>query len=155
MRNLRRHANGFAQRWMRMDRLADVHSVCTHFNGQGNLTNHVARMGADHAAAQNLAVAVGFWGVVEQEFGDTFVAAVGDGAAGGVPGEQALLDLDALGLGLGFGEADPGHFGIGVSHAGVEHPSPTDALQALRKKSPKLFVKRIYRQVKCKSQCKN
>ncbi len=35
-------------------------AVRTHLNGQGNLANHVARVGADDAAAQN-AVAVGLW----------------------------------------------------------------------------------------------
>jgi hypothetical protein len=38
-------------------------------------------MGTDHAAAQDLAVAVGFGAVVKQQFGDTFVAAIGNGAA--------------------------------------------------------------------------
>ena len=52
-----------------------------------NLANHVACMRADHAAAQDLAV------------------------AGGGPREQAPPYLDALGLGLVFGEADPSHFG--------------------------------------------
>ena len=49
-----------------------------------NLTDHVARMGADPAATQNLAV------------------------AGCRPGEQTFRDLDALRLGLVIGEADPG-----------------------------------------------
>ena len=49
---------------------------------------------------------------------DAFDAAVGNGAARGGPGEQAFHDLDALGLGLVFGEAHPGHFGVGVGHAG-------------------------------------
>ena len=38
---------------------ADVHGICAHLNRQGDLANHVARVGADHAAAQDLAVAVG------------------------------------------------------------------------------------------------
>jgi hypothetical protein len=46
-----------AQRWMRVDGLADVDSVRTHLDGQGDLADHVARVGADHAAAQDLAVA--------------------------------------------------------------------------------------------------
>ena len=57
MRHFRRHANGFAKGWMRLDGFANVHAVRTHLNGQGNLANHVARMGADHATAQDLAVA--------------------------------------------------------------------------------------------------
>ena len=57
MRHFRRHADALAQRRMRVDGLADVHCVGTHLDGQGNLANHVARMGADHATAQDLAVA--------------------------------------------------------------------------------------------------
>ena len=51
MRYFCRHANAFAQRWMGVNRLADIDCVCTHFNGQCNLANHVACMRADHAAA--------------------------------------------------------------------------------------------------------
>ena len=57
MRHFRRHANGFAKGWMRVDGLADVDSVRTHLDGQGDLADHVARVGADHATAQDLAVA--------------------------------------------------------------------------------------------------
>ena len=57
MRHFRRHANGFAKGWMRMDGLADVHCVGAHLDGQGDLANHVACVRADHAAAQDLAVA--------------------------------------------------------------------------------------------------
>jgi hypothetical protein len=42
---------------MRVDGLADVHRIRTHLDGQGDLADHVARMGADHAAAQDFAVA--------------------------------------------------------------------------------------------------
>ena len=81
MRHFRRHADGFAQRGMRMNRLADVYGISPHLNRQGNFANHVARVGADHAAAQNLAVAVGFGGIIKQQLGDTFIAAIGNGAA--------------------------------------------------------------------------
>ncbi len=60
MRHLRRHADALAQRGVRVDGLADVHRISAHLDGQGDLANHVARMRADHAAAQDLAVAVGF-----------------------------------------------------------------------------------------------
>ena len=56
MRPFSRHVNALAQRWMRVNGFADVHRVCTHLNGQCNLANHVAGMGADHAATQNFAV---------------------------------------------------------------------------------------------------
>lgn len=49
VRNLRRPTGAFAQRRVRVNRLADVHRVRTHLDGQGNLTNHVACMRADHA----------------------------------------------------------------------------------------------------------
>ena len=45
-------------------------------------------------------MAVGLGLIVKQQFGDTFVAAVGNGAACGYPWELALLDLDALRFGL-------------------------------------------------------
>ncbi len=61
MRNLGCHPNALAQRGVRVDGLADVHRVGAHLDGQGDLTDHVAGMGADDAAAQDLAVAVGFW----------------------------------------------------------------------------------------------
>jgi len=122
MRHLFRHADAFAQRRVRMNRLADVHGVCAHFNGQSDFANHVARVRADHASAQDLAVAVGFGAVVKQQFGHAFVAAVGNGAAGGRPREQALFHLDALCFGSGLGQAHPGHFGVGeaVAHCNAK-----------------------------------
>ena len=57
MRHFRRHADALTQRRVRVNGLADVDGIGAHLNRQGNLANHVARMGADHAAAQNLAVA--------------------------------------------------------------------------------------------------
>ena len=59
MRHLRRHANALAQRGVRVDGFANVHRISAHLNGQGNLPDHVASVGADHAAAQNLAVGFG------------------------------------------------------------------------------------------------
>ena len=61
---------------MRVDRLADVHRVRAHLNGQRDLAQHITRVGADDAAAQALAVAMGFRAVVEQEFGETLGAPV-------------------------------------------------------------------------------
>ena len=81
---------------MRVNRLTDIHCIRTHLNRQSNLANHVTRMRADHAAAQDLAVAMGLGAVIKQQLGDALVAAICDGAAGGGPGEQTLLDLDAL-----------------------------------------------------------
>ena len=50
MRHLSRHADAFAQRGVRVNRLADVYCICTHYNGQRKLANHVASVSADHAA---------------------------------------------------------------------------------------------------------
>ena len=55
VRQRRRHANAFAQRGVGVDGFADIHDVCAIFNRQRNLANHVARVRADHAAAQDLA----------------------------------------------------------------------------------------------------
>jgi uncharacterized membrane protein len=52
------------------------------------------------AGVDGLAVAMRFEAVVKQQFGHTFVAAIGNGAVECVPREQSLLDLDALRLGL-------------------------------------------------------
>ena len=81
MRHFRRHADALAQRRVGVDRLADIDRIRPHLNRQCNLANHVAGMGADHAAAKYLAVAMGFRAVVEQEFGEALIAAVGNGAA--------------------------------------------------------------------------
>ncbi len=75
MRHLGRHANAFAQRGVRVDGLADVHGVGAHLDGQGHLANHVARVRADDAAAQDLAVAMRLGAVVKQQLGHALVAA--------------------------------------------------------------------------------
>ena len=67
MRHFRRHADALTERRVRMNRLADVDGIRTHLNRQRNLANHVARMRADHATAQDFAVAVGFGAVVQQQ----------------------------------------------------------------------------------------
>jgi len=81
MRHLRRHADAFAQRGVWVDGFADAHGVCAHLDGQSDLANHVARVCADHATAEDFAVAVGFGAVVKQQFGHAFVAAIGNGTA--------------------------------------------------------------------------
>ena len=93
MRHFRRHADGFPKGWVRVNRFADIHGIGTHFYRQGNLANHVARVGTDNAAAQNLAVAVRLGRIVKQQLGDAFVAAVGNGAVGCGPGEKNGLSL--------------------------------------------------------------
>ncbi len=88
MRHFCRQADALPQRRMRVNRLADVHRVCAHLDGQRDLAQHVARVGTDDAAAQNFAVATAstavsqssFWAVIKQEFGEAFGAPVGRGA---------------------------------------------------------------------------
>jgi hypothetical protein len=46
-------------------------------------------VGAYDAAAEDFAVAVGFFAVVEQQFGEALISSVGFGAAGGRPGEPS------------------------------------------------------------------
>jgi hypothetical protein len=55
-----RHAEALTQRVTRVNRLADIHRIRAHLDDQCNLANHVARVGADHAATQDLAVALCF-----------------------------------------------------------------------------------------------
>ncbi len=81
MRHLGRHADALAQRGMGVDGFADVDGIGAHFDGECNFTDHVAGVGADDAAAQNLAVAMGFGGIIEQQLGEAFVPALGHGAA--------------------------------------------------------------------------
>ena len=80
MRHLRRHANAFTQRGVQVDGFADVYGVCAHLYGQGDFADHVACVRAYHAA-WDFAVSVGFGGVIKQQFGHAFIAAIGDGAA--------------------------------------------------------------------------
>ena len=54
-----RHSDGLSQRGVWVNGLADVHGIRTHFDGQRDLTNHVARMRSHHAATQDLAMAMG------------------------------------------------------------------------------------------------
>lgn len=60
MRHLRRRAIRRPKGRVRVNRLANIHHVCTPLDRRRNLADHVAGMGADHASAQNLAVAMGF-----------------------------------------------------------------------------------------------
>ena len=57
MRHLSRHTDALAKRGMRVNRLANVHRIRSHLDGQRNLANHVASVGADHAAARDGALA--------------------------------------------------------------------------------------------------
>ena len=56
MRHLRRHADGFPNRRMRVNRFANIQCIRAHLDRQRNFANHVAGLGADHAATKNLAL---------------------------------------------------------------------------------------------------
>ena len=81
MRHFCRHANAFAQRGVRVNRLTNIHCISAHLYRQCNLADHVACMRADDAAAQNLAVAMDLRAVVKQEFGESLVSAIGNSAS--------------------------------------------------------------------------
>ncbi len=89
----------------------------TYPNRQRHFANHVARICADYATTQVLGMAVGFIAVINQKLGDAFITSVGNRAPGGRPGDQALLELDTLRLGLVFCETDPGDLWVDVGHA--------------------------------------
>ena len=65
MRRFSGHADVFTEHWVRVSRLTDVNCICIHFNGQSNVADYVACMGAVHtttpyfAAAEAEAVVVG------------------------------------------------------------------------------------------------
>lgn len=58
-----------------MDRLADVDGIGSHFYGETDFADQVARMRANDAATN---AAVRF--LVEQQLGEPFIAAIGDRA---------------------------------------------------------------------------
>ena len=84
-------------------------------------------MGANHAFAQNLAVAVGFRAVIKQQFGHTFVTAIGNGAA--PRGLQLVLDPDAFGRILVVAPANPGHFSVAGGSAPEAQPADSATFQ--------------------------
>jgi hypothetical protein len=51
MRHFRRHANAFAQRGVGVEGFTDIHGVRAHLNRQCNLSDHLARVRADHATS--------------------------------------------------------------------------------------------------------
>ena len=50
-----------------------ISAASPHLDSRSHLANHVACVRADHAAAENFVVAVGFWAVVKQQLGHTNV----------------------------------------------------------------------------------
>ena len=100
--DFRRHAHRLAERGMRMDGVADVGDLAAHLDRQRGLGDQVARVHADDAGADDAMT-----GFVEDQLGEAFGTAEADRAARRGPRELADADLQALGLRLGLGDADP------------------------------------------------
>ena len=77
-----RHADGLSKRRVRVDGLADIDRICAHLNRQRDLANHVAGVGPTMPLLRILPWPC-FRRIIKQQFGDTFVAAADNGAAGG------------------------------------------------------------------------
>src|SRR5688572_29946976 len=111
LEQLRGHADRFAGGGMRVDGLADVGGVGAHLDRERELADQVARAGADDRAAHQ-AVRLR----VEQQLGETLVAAIGDGTPRSGPGKLRHADRGALLPRLVLGQADPGDLRIRVRH---------------------------------------
>jgi hypothetical protein len=62
-------------------RSAVLDDLSAHLNSQRNLAIRAARMGAEDAAAQKLAVAMGLGAFIKQQLGKAFAPPAGDGTA--------------------------------------------------------------------------
>ena len=120
-----------AERRVRMDRLADVHRVGAHLDGQRDLADHVAGMRADDAAADD-AVRLGSSNSSLVKPSSRPLAIARPDA---VHGNRPFLTLMPLRLRLVLGQADPGDLGIGVGHA-RDHARVERAAQLRRRRSP-------------------
>ena len=98
---------------MRVDGLADIFRVATHFDGERQLADQIAGVGADDTAADD---AMGLF--IHEDLGKAFVAAIGNGATGGGPREPGLADRPTLLFGFVLRHAHPGDFGVGVRDRG-------------------------------------
>src|SRR6202040_1902326 len=96
---------------MGMDGFADGDGIATYFDREADLADQVSGTGTDDTAAEHAMV-----GLVEQELGETLVAAIGDGAAGSSPGKNRLAVLDSLRLALVLGETRPCDFRVGIGN---------------------------------------
>ena len=93
VRHLRRHADAFAQRGVRMDCLADIDRVGAHLDGQRHLADHVAGVGANHAAVKNFPVAVRIGVVIKQQLGKAMSQALAIARPEAVQGNRPFLTL--------------------------------------------------------------
>src|SRR6516225_3272641 len=94
---------------MRVDCLANVRRVASHFDGEAHFADQIASMGTDDTATEKTMVAF-----IEQELGEALVSSIGDGAARRCPRKDRLAIFQALRPALVFGQSCPGDFGISV-----------------------------------------
>src|SRR5580704_12730454 len=96
---------------MRMDRLANVSGLTTHFNCETDLADEIASLHPDDASADESTCFL-----IEYQLGKSLIAPVCDRAARGCPWKDSLAELDTLRLALIFGLTRPCELGIGVGH---------------------------------------
>ena len=101
----------FTEGGMRVHDGAEIMDRGPHFNGYRAFTNELAGTMADNSDTENP-----LGNRVDDELSGTVGPIVGEGPAAGTPGEFDHLNLDPLGLGLGFSQTHPSHFGIGEDH---------------------------------------
>src|SRR6185312_16064119 len=101
--------DGLRESRVRMNRQADVGRVAAVLDGERQLADELAGVGADDAGAEQAARLR-----IEEELGHSLVTSERERPAARRPGEGALLDRNALGLRLGLGEARPGHFRVRI-----------------------------------------
>ena len=53
MRHFCGHADRLAERWVRMDGLADIDGIAAHFDGQADFADHVAGTWADNGTTDH------------------------------------------------------------------------------------------------------
>src|SRR5437899_4378333 len=94
---------------MRVDALANIHGIASHLYRQAQFSDQVAGMRADDTTADDAMRLI-----VEDEFGEPLVTAIGDRAPRCGPGEDSLCVLDALCLALLFGQPRPRDLRVGI-----------------------------------------
>ena len=104
---------------MRMDGETDIGGISAHLDRERHFADQFTRVAADDTATEH---PMGLR--VEQQFREPFIAPLRQRPAARRPRETSFLVLDALGLGFGLGEPDPGDLRVGVrdrgDHASVE-----------------------------------
>ena len=98
-----------------MNGVGNVFGDGSHFNGENAFGDEVARVWS-HDAHAEYALGIG----IDNELGLAFDAPNGMRFAQSGPGEAHDIDFSVLFAGVGFGQAHPGNFGVGVHDRGDE-----------------------------------